>query len=42
MAMVYVTTSTGPIAFGALSSTYGLMQLCQVLYIMQGTTGDNQ
>lgn len=42
MAMVYVTTSTGPIAFGALGPTYGLMQLCQVLYIMQGSTNDNE
>lgn len=41
MATVYVSTSAGPIAFGALSSTYGIMQVCQFMYLMQGSTGGN-
>jgi hypothetical protein len=42
MAMVFVTTSTGPIAFGAVGPTYGLMQLCQILYLMKGSTDNNE
>jgi len=39
---VYVSTSAGPIAFGALTSTYGPMQFCQFMYLLQGSTGGNQ
>ena len=42
MATVYVSTSAGPIAFGALSSTYGVMQVCQFMYLMQGSTDGNE
>ncbi len=42
MATVYVSTSSGPIAFGALSSTYGVMQVCQFMYLMQGSTDGNE
>jgi hypothetical protein len=42
MGTVYVATSSGPIAFGALSSTYGVMQVCQFMYFMQGSTAGNQ
>lgn len=42
MATVYVGTSAGPIAFGALSSTYGVMQVCQFMYLMQGSTSGNE
>ena len=41
MATVYVSTSAGPIAFGALSNTYGMMQVCQFMYFLQGSCGDN-
>ena len=40
MATTYVATSAGPIAFGALSNTYGPMQACQMMYLMAGS-GDN-
>ena len=42
MGTVYVSTSAGPIAFGALSSTYGVMQVCQFMYLLQGSSGGNQ
>lgn len=38
---VYVATSAGPIAFGALTSTYGPMQFCQFMYLLGGSSGDN-
>jgi len=41
MATVYVSTSAGPIAFGALSNTYGMMQVCQFMYFLQGSCGEN-
>lgn len=41
MAIVYVSTSSGPIAFGAIGSTYGPMQSCQFMYLLQGSTGGN-
>jgi hypothetical protein len=42
MATVYVSTSAGPIAFGALTSTYGVMQVCQFMYLMQGSSDGNE
>jgi hypothetical protein len=41
MSIVYVTTSSGPIAFGAIGSTYGPMQFCQFMYLLQGSSGGN-
>ena len=41
MATVYVSTSVGPIAFGALSNTYGIMYVCQFMYFLQGSCGNN-
>lgn len=41
MAIVYVSTSSGPIAFGAIGSTYGPMQFCQFMYLLQGSSGGN-
>jgi hypothetical protein len=38
---VYVATSAGPIGFGALSSTYGVMQSCQMMYLLQGSSNGN-
>lgn len=42
MATVYVSTSAGPIAFGALTNTYGLMQSCQMMYMMRSASDGNQ
>ena len=42
MSIVYVSTSAGPIAFGAIGSTYGPMQFCQFMYLLQGSTGGNE
>jgi hypothetical protein len=42
MAIVYVSTSAGPIAFGAVGSTYGPMQFCQFMYLIQGSSGGNE
>ena len=42
MAIVYVSTSSGPIAFGAIGSTYGPMQFCQFMYLLQGSSGGNE
>jgi hypothetical protein len=41
MATTYVATSAGPIAFGALTNTYGVMQVCQFMYLMAGSTDGN-
>ena len=41
LATTYVATSSGPIAFGALSNTYGLMQTCQFMYFMAGSSDNN-
>jgi len=41
VATVYVATSAGPIAFGALQSTYGVMSFCQSIYLLQGTAANN-
>jgi hypothetical protein len=41
MSIVYVSTSAGPIAFGAIGSTYGPMQFCQFMYLLQGSSGGN-
>lgn len=42
MATVYVSTSAGPIAFGALSNTYGLMQACQFMFMMRSASDGNE
>ena len=42
MAIAYVSTSSLPIAFGAIGSTYTPMQFCQVLYLLQGSSGGNE
>jgi hypothetical protein len=42
MAIVYVSTSALPIGFGAIGSTYGPMQFCQILYLLQGSSGGNE
>lgn len=41
MSTVYVATSSGPIAFGAIGSTYGVMGFGQALYLLQGSTNNN-
>ena len=41
MATTYVATSAGPIAFGALANTYGVMQACQFMYLMAGSSDGN-
>lgn len=41
MATTYVATSAGPIAFGALTNTYGVMQVCQFMYLMSGNSDNN-
>ena len=41
MATVYVSTSAGPIAFGALGNTYGLMQACQFMFMMKNVSDGN-
>lgn len=41
MATTYVATSAGPIAFGALTNTYGMMQTCQFMYLMAGSSDGN-
>ena len=41
MATTYVATSSGPIAFGALTNTYGVMQTCQFMYFMAGDSDGN-
>lgn len=41
VATVYVATSSGPMAFGAMQSTYGVMQFCQMMNMLQGSTDDN-
>ena len=41
MATTYVATSAGPIAFGALTNTYGAMQVCQFMYLMAGSADNN-
>ena len=41
MATTYVATSAGPIAFGALTNTYGVMQVCQFMYLMAGSSDGN-
>jgi len=41
MATTYVATSAGPIAFGALTNTYGVMQVCQCMYLMAGSSDNN-
>lgn len=42
MAVVYVSTSSLPIATGNIGSTYGPMQLCQFLFLLQGSSGGNE
>lgn len=41
MSTVYVATSAGPIAFGAIGSTYGVMGFGQALYLLQNSTNNN-
>ena len=41
MASTYVATSAGPIAFGALTNTYGVMQVCQMMNMMAGSADNN-
>jgi hypothetical protein len=41
MSTVYVATSAGPIACGAMSSTYGVVGFGQALFILQGASNNN-
>jgi len=41
MSTVYVATSSGPIAFGAIGSTYGVMGFGQALYMLQNAANNN-
>ena len=41
MANTYVATSAGPIAFGALTNTYSVMQVCQFMFFMAGSSDNN-